>query len=439
MTIREYWSQDRNIILGDFQCEEFWRSPNELRIPHVDFYNTRTIIENMDELLIFLADRKDIVILRNMPDPSFLSYLDSLDIQIPQILTVGHQERTGPISQLVTQDTVLTQFLLDIGNAHIEKGQRIFLRPYGVTGYDERLAQQIHATLDNSNQLAAFLNSKFSLRDLLNKTGTPMPEGCLCQGSKDLIRVGCKYLKEFKRIVLKELHNAGGAGLTVIDSEIKLWKLLDMWEPVNQKKILVERWHDVKTSYNIQFYLCGGSAVVYSFSRQILDNGKIRGSCFENKDHKGYKALLHKHLAAIEPLLQPILDSGYSGIVGFDSIIDIKGEFFPAIDMNCRINLSTIFNEISSRYFDSKVSRFFYVEIRSSKKIEFSQLFAVLGSLNYNPKNKEGVVILNFTALNINKSKPGYNCGRIFFGVFSDSPTRVSELCVNVEERFRKG
>ena len=439
MTIREYWSQDKNIILGDFQCEEFWRSPDELRIPHVDFCNTHTIIENMDELLIFLADPKDIVILRNMPDPSFLSYLESLDIHIPQILTVGQQERTGPISQLVTQDTVLTQFLLDIGNAHIEKGQRLFLRPYGVTGYDERLAQQINAVLDNSNQLAAFLNSKFSLRDLLNKTGVPMPEGCLCQGSKDIIRVGCNYLKKHKRIVLKELHNAGGAGLIIIDSEIKLWKLLDMWEPVNQKKILVEQWHDVKTSYNIQFYICGSSAVFYSFSRQILDNGKIRGSCFDNKDNREYKVLLHKHIEAIKPLLQPILDSGYSGIVGFDSIIDNNGKFFPAIDLNCRINLSTIFYEISSRYFDSKVSRFFSMEIRGCKKIEFSQLFAVLGSLNYNQNKKEGVVILNFTALNINKSKPGYNCGRVFFGVFSDSPTKVSEICVKVEKRFRKG
>lgn len=433
MTIRDYWGRDKNIILGDFACEKFWSGPEELHIPHIDFSNIHAIIENMDELLLFLAGPHDVLILRNQPDPSFLRYLEALHVEIPQILTVGQERRSGSISWLAANDTSLLAALTEMGKS----GPPLFLRPYGITSYEEMLAEKIQAKVLNTHRMAASLNCKSTFRALL-KDAVPMPQGDLCQGLRDIIRVGSDYIKEYGRIVLKELHNAGGAGLAVVDSEAKLWNLLDMCEPTYHKKILLERWIDVKASYNIQFYIENGQAFPHAFSSQIIENGKIKGSVFEDKKDKAYASLFRKHIMAAEPVLRAVSASGYAGIVGIDSVMGCDGEFFPAIDINCRINLSTIFHEIASRYFISKASRFFYVDIHSRNKIEFSHLFSSLGPLHYNPNRNEGVVILNFTALNINKSQRGYSTGRVFFGAFSDSQAKVTELCGRVEKLFIK-
>lgn len=436
MTLRDVWGRDRNIIIGDFDCERYWERPDELRLPHLDLSSIQTIVENLDELLLYLAGPQDIVILRNQPDAAFLSYLKSLNIQLPHIFSITCKEHSGPLSKLVLQDPHLMSFLINNNN---KDGLCWVLKPYGVTNHDKNLGMRIKAQVPCDPQLAADLNDKQTLRQYMEVSELSMPHGCLCESSRDIIRAGGEFFKKGGGIVLKELHNAGGAGLAKIDSEVKLWKLLDLCEPTYHKKIIVERWYDVQASYNIQFYIDNGNARFYSFSRQLINQGKIRGSFFDMRSHSGLRKIMDKHIQATAPLVQHISQSGYSGIVGIDSMICRDGEFFPAVDVNCRINLSTIFKEISSRYFSTKVSSFFYVDIRSRMKIGFLQLFDALGPLNYAPSKREGAIILNFTALNINRLKGGYSTGRVFIGVFSDSLTRVLEIGKKVETQLSKG
>ena len=440
MTLREVWGNDINIFLGDFNCEEYWSTPDELQIPHVDLSHVQSYVRNMDELLIYMAGPDDIVILRNQPDPAFLSYLESYHIQLPYIFSISDTQYKGPISEQILREPNILDYLLGLSNNDSMAVRKLVLRPYGLTSSDEKLGKYIHAPIPYSSQLAAELNNKQTLRYFMKEFGLPMPQGHLCQSSREIIRTGNEYIREYGSIVLKELHSAGGAGLAILDSEVKLWKLLDLCEPIYHKKILLERWCEVKASYNIQFYIENGRCSFYSFSRQTTEKGKIKGSNFETNQNKSLEHLIIKHTQATKPLVDFISKCGYAGIVGFDSIICRDGEFYPIIDINCRINLSTIFKEIANRYFTANVSLFFYVDFRSRMKIEFSKLYSILNPFHFTYEKGEGAVILNFTTVNISRNiDNGYGIGRVYIGVFCDSQKRANELHKKIVTQLCKG
>ena len=123
---------------------------------------------------------------------------------------------------------------------------------------------------------------------------------------------------------------------------------------------------------------------------------------------------------------------GYKGIIGFDSLVCENNEVFPIVDINCRINLSTIFFEILNKYFKTQYACFFYKEYVLDEPIEFDRLVKRLGASAYSSITQEGIVILNYAALNRNIVTKRGKIGRVFYGIFSNKQEKIKVIYDNV-------
>ena len=79
--------KNRNIYIGNFNCEDIWNKDNTIKLPTLDLKEVRSVIYNLEELIIYLANPEDIVILRNLPNQDFVKQLKTLGIEIPKIVT----------------------------------------------------------------------------------------------------------------------------------------------------------------------------------------------------------------------------------------------------------------------------------------------------------------------------------------------------------------
>lgn len=427
-----YGEKSRNIFIGNFSCEEVWDMGNAVKIPVVDLREVKSVINNLDELIIYLANSKDIVILRKRPDKEFIKKLKELGIEIPVIETPQMDDTRKSVSELVLCDEQLLFMLKDFVIQNLSENRKTNLIPYGVTQYEEKLADFISARIMLNTSICSRLNSKVLLNIFVNQLNMAFPESAICNGIFDLKSKGRIFLQKYNCIVVKEVYSSGGSGLAIIDTVEKLDSMCKYIEGSASARgsIVLEKWYDSMTSYNHQYVITDDGVIPYCFSKQVFGhkNGKITGSVFFNIK-RGIEELWKKHYDMSYLLLKEIEKQGYRGIVGFDSIVDQQGHvLFPAVDMNCRINLSTIFWEILTTYFNSGYSLFICKEYVLSYPVEFCQIQSLLGNNGYCREKKEGIVILNFTSLNYNILNANSKYGRIFFGVFAKTEKKLREL-----------
>lgn len=424
--------KSRNIYIGNFACEDIWNKDNTIKLPKLDLKEVRSVIYNLEELIIYLADPEDIVILRNLPNQDFIKQLKTLGIKIPKIVTPNANDINKPISELVLNDTQLLCVLKNYVNNNLIENRKTNLVPYGVTEYENKIAEIISAQIASNYLICSRLNNKLLLNFYAKQMHINFPETAICHGVYDLKCKGRIFLKKFKKVVVKEVYSSGGSGLVIIDCIEKLDQICKYIEGFFNTRgtIVLQRWYDSLLSYNHQYIITNDSIIPHCFSKQVnmYQNGKIVGSIFNDIDCVG-KELWNKHYKMSYILLDKIKEIGYRGIIGFDSILSLNEKiFFPVIDINCRINLSTIFGEILSKYFNSRHSYFICREYVLSHPAAFKTIQSLLGDNEYSKRTKEGIVILNFASLNYNILNAKSKYGRIFYGIFANTQSRLREL-----------
>lgn len=428
----DYYGQaNRNIFICNFDCEESWSETKLMRLPSIDLHNIKSIIQNLDELFIFLARKEDILVLRRNPDNDFLSYLRSIGIEIPHILTVYSDDDKKSISELIGEDIHLINDLKEFVEKNEKERIITNLIPYGITKAEEKLSECISARLLSDSQISSFLNCKLTLKKMISKFDILFPESLVCDGIEDLQNEGMEFLIKHGSVVLKEIYGSGGSGLSRISDIIQFKKLIDHMKRLSQLegKIILEKWYPSRNSYNHQYMFMDGVIYPHAFSKQLInnDNGKIIGSAF-NRGSKNLTSVLEQHIELSRPIANEILNDGYQGLVGLDSIVCDEGLIFPVIDINCRINLSTIFYEIFTRYFSSSYACFFYKEYELDEPMSFAKLINRIRHTAYSSAKKEGIVILNFTSLNLNILRSKSKTGRVFYAMFAETEQRASEI-----------
>ncbi|MEK8227044.1 hypothetical protein NKG05_14660 [Oerskovia sp. M15] len=74
------------VFLGNFEVEDEW-AHGEIGLPSVRGASASSAVVNrMDEFALLLAGKDDHVVLKSAPDPGYLAYLDSLGLDLPQVL-----------------------------------------------------------------------------------------------------------------------------------------------------------------------------------------------------------------------------------------------------------------------------------------------------------------------------------------------------------------
>jgi Prokaryotic glutathione synthetase, ATP-grasp domain. len=428
-----YGQENRNIFICNFDCENYWSETKFMRLPSVDLYKIKSIIQNLDELFIFLARKEDVLVLRKKPDDNFIHYLQSLDVDIPHILTVSSDDEKKSISQLILADIDLINALKHFTNENLKKNIITNLIPYGVTTAEEKLSNCINTRLLSNSQTSAMLNCKLTLKELSSQLNVTVPESIMCEGSEELQNIGMAFVEKYKQVVIKELFGSGGSGLAKVNGTVQFKKIIEHMKRFNNLdgKIILEKWHTSKISYNHQYVIMNGSVYPHAFSKQLINSksGNIMGSIFYQKPNR---KIQENHYILCKPILDEILQKGYQGLIGFDSIICNKNLIFPIVDINCRVNLSTIFYEVWTRYFSSVFASFFCKEYMLDEPMSFVSLIEKISSVAYSFTKKEGIIILNFTSLNTNILNSKGKIGRVFYGIFARSEQRAKEICEKV-------
>lgn len=417
-----------NIFVANWSCEDIWRGNNGLKIPYLDLYNKNITVQYLDELFIYLARYRDVIVLRKEPDMQFQNYLKSLNVSIPIILFPKKDDVNKSITELIIEDQDLLKKLKDYVSNNISNNIETNLIPYGITVYEERLSEIINVKLHSRSEITSKLNCKTTLRELAYIQGITFPHSDICNGVDELEEKSKNFLKNFGPLVIKELYGSAGSGLRVVKEEKQLVELCNILRRIEQRDgtIIIEEWCDATVSYNHQYIINKMKIVPCSYSRQIFfeNDGKIKGSYFES----GNSELREKHHASSAPILERIKDSGYLGIVGLDSVVGDEKTFYPVVDVNCRINLSTIFQNIILSYFPVKHACFIAYEAVLTKYVSFDTLHKLVEEKKYRPEKKEGIVILNYSSLNENLLSGRSRYGKIFFALFSENLEKIKEL-----------
>lgn len=422
---------DCNIIIGNWSCEDVWFDKNAMKLPRIDLYNKKSALEKLDELFIYLARKQDIVVLRQLPDTQFVNYLIGLNIDIPIILAPEKCDTSKSLGELIVNDNSLMNKLNEYVLKNEKENVTTNLVPYGVTIYEEKIAKIISAQLYSQNSIVSKLNCKITLNDYANKHRINFPKSIVCYGVNELEKNALFYFKNYGSVVIKEIFGSAGSGLLIINTEEQIRSICSYIKEHydGDGAIIIQQWHESVVSYNHQYVVSNNNIIPYSYSKQLFNEhrGKIVGSYFEQLDDRSER--YKKHYTLSVPILNEIQNSGYIGIVGFDSLVGMTDDtFFPVIDINCRINLSTIFRSILVSYFPARYACFIGKEYLLSNILPFEELNNSLRKYSYAADTKEGIVILNSNSLNDNFLNNKSKYGRIYFALLADTIGRLREL-----------
>lgn len=147
------------------------KAAQEIRLPHINNASGDRLVSQMDLYQIYLADRDDLVLLKEAPDPEFLAYLEEEKIALPSIAIGARSEYTGEF-----RNRIAVPYLMD-------EQEEQFLKENG------------GRWIGPPARLSVELNSKIATRKLCEEIGFPVSEGKICEGL-DAIRRTCAELEE---------------------------------------------------------------------------------------------------------------------------------------------------------------------------------------------------------------------------------------------------
>lgn len=422
------------IFLGNFDSEKYWYQENMFQIPYITDHSKQRLFRYCDELFIYLATKKDVVVLRRSLDDEFLQYLTKAGIGLPYFEVVSQDQEQYTLTQLILQDQAMMDRLIKrVEKAKLKK-QDVYLLPYCVTADEVELASKIGALVVPDNaEICAYINDKAQARHLAEKLAFSVPKGKLCRNISEL-KVTYKDFNN-RQVVVKELFGVGGGGLVVIDHEDKFNQFCQLIEKNTadaQADILIEKWYEVVFSLNCQ-YMISDKIYAYGCSRQILEEGSFVGSQIPAEASVPLRDV-SRHMEATLQLCELIQEIGYRGVVGIDTIATKEGEFY-AIDINARFNISTFFYGARSLLGNPSVVIGRWFEFKYITPLNFNQLVDILGEETYSRRTRRGYFILNFHSMYINSlyDGKGLKYGKVYVLIagkdLTDTTAQQKNLC----------
>ncbi len=365
------------------------------------------VVQYMEEIMLLLAKKEDVLLLRKIPEKSFLLKLEELGFEIPEILCPEKQDSSLTITDLVLSDKKLLAKLKEYA-----KKQEMYLMPYGVTQKEERLGALCGMKVKGSTATISHkTNSKLYARELAEKLHIACPKGMVCDGIEEIQGAWEKLKKTFQRIIIKQIYGASGQGLYLVDSKQKLERVLHILKRGGSEtgKWIVEGWYEDKLDLNAQLYLHeNGEIDIFSIKEQLLQETVYKGSVFPAELDEEKKK---RYTEEIEKVGKALYEDGVRGVVGIDSVLT-ESEIFPVIEINVRFTLSTYLSRLPHLFQD----RFFqtiYYRIPLNEKGIYEKLEKKLiqRGLAFSTEEKEGIFFYNPACM---KDEIVGNMGRLF-------------------------
>ena len=385
------------------------------------------VVQHMEEIMLLLADEKDILLMRHMPDERFMEKMLRLGFQKPQILCPKESDDSKSITELVLEDEILLAKLRAIAQE-----QSVYLVPYGVTEKEQRLGNLCGMMLQGSpGVVSRRANSKLYARQLATNLGLPCPEGVVCECIEDIPKAWERLKKNFSKVIIKRMYGASGQGLYLLDNIQKLHRVLHLLKRSdgNTGKWIVEGWYEDKTDWNAQLYIQeDGKVQIFSIKKQLLKDTVYHGSLFP-MDSMDETMVQYKR--QLEEVGQALYADGVRGVVGIDSIFT-KEELFPVIEINVRFTLSTYLSMLP-QMFEERYFQSMYYRVPRKEELEYTKLEEKLKQkkLLFEIGKKRGIFFYNHGCMakeNIGKT------GRLFLVIVAEKWGEIKHMQQQLEQ-----
>ena len=431
------------VFLGNFEVEDQW-ARGEMGLPRLTFGSGNVIVNRMDEFALLLAGKGDHVVLKGEPDPDYLSHLEELGFDLPQLLVVERQDPGSTVTQDALEDRTV---LRELGRLGALGG---VVCAHGVSELEERLAERAGIPLAAPPaKVCKAVNSKIYSRRLADELGIRQSRGWSCASLAELdtaVESARALLADGHRVVLKDAFGVSGKGIEVVEDERRLDRLHRMISSRARKAetdrlgLVVEEWVAKRADLNYQFTVGRDGSVHVDFVKEALTEGGV------HLGHRIPARLTERQTAELTEvsrlLAGRLADDGYFGVVGVDAMVDPDGGLYPLVEINARHNMSTYLASIQEAFIGSGstalVRRY---PVRLGVPLPFGTLYRALADLLFDPARGTGLLINNYATVNAAASQgeraPGAHFdGRLYGVVVADSADRLAALDDEVGRRL---
>ncbi|GGH62950.1 phosphoribosylglycinamide formyltransferase 2 [Paenibacillus silvae] len=428
------------VYLNNFEVEQYWEDPEILKLPSLSIGSAADVVHRMEELGVFLAGDQDIVLLKSLPSPDFISAAQALGFGRSRYIAPVHNNPGLNITASLLQCSATMDKLRELAQT---AESPVFLVPFGTSEREEELSHLTGIPLAvPSSMIFRQVNDKGYSRRLNKRLDIRQIPGVECASLEELAS-GFEQLKfvleQGGRLVLKDSMGVSGKGITVIPDEARFQKCMSMLEKQAGKKgirkinYVLEQWIDKICDLNYQILIDQSGGVEFlGVKESLVEQGVHQGHLMPSRLSEAQLGVIRE--AAIR-IGEALYQDGYYGIAGMDAILDEDGTIWPNLEINARFNMSTYQLNIQQQYLpDGYYGLAKKYTLRLHRLLEYKELHAMLGEWMFRPENGEGLLINNFATVNAAfKSEGTIFSGRLYGIIIGSSPERLAVLDEAVE------
>lgn len=426
-------AEARFIHLNNFEVERSWAA-GEPGLPGAGISFAGVTVNRMEEMGALLAERDDVVVLKEPIDDGYAAYLRRSGALVGRVLTADD----GDPARTVTEDALRSPRLLAQLSALADG--RTYLMPMGVSAAEEELAKVTGLPLAGSSAaVCKHVNGKIFSRELVDRTGLRAVPGGVARTVGELSGVLREQLASGARAVVKESLGVSGRGMVRIDDEraaARLLRLIERRGAGAPAALVVESWVERATDLNYQFLVGRTGEVRFeTVKAAVLRDGVHQGHRFPVALPDAVTAELHH---AAEVIGAALFEEGYVGVVGVDAMLAPGDVLYPCLEINARLNMSTYQSRIAEELLPADAHAIAAtVHLRPSRRHSFAEVARALGGLLLDGGEGPGVLINNFATLNAAAPVGGGEfAGRLYLVCAAGSPEEAAQLRTEAVERL---
>lgn len=437
------------IWICNTDVESEWSLAKTRKYPKRDV--RQVIFHHFEEILLSSIGHHNTAILRSQPDPQFLTYLENLEINLPEILVAHGNEQIPwlPTARLVLEDSSLLNELA----ARVRAGRAKVLESFGISRIIKDIADYTNLKLPYGDfENAALLSRKSFNRNFALKLGLPVPDGEICENIEDIPRAICAVQSRGDAcpVVIKPDIGASGRGQLLIQDNDEVERLLDVITQGDfetpETKFVVERWYHKASTITYEFYINRGGQVSTPFHpREALmdkdgkDYGYVYPVKIENK--------VFNEIRNASNVLATELWEGYQyhGPVRCDALLLPNGHLFPVLELNARHSFFYFIDLLHNKLSAQPVGLFCWFFFRTNETIELESFIdKFIGKdLMFSLKKREGVVVPIWNTVkgveNIKDLDDEHSLRRLFVFILSTSSSKAFNTANAIRKKIENG
>ncbi|MFB9330905.1 hypothetical protein ACFFSY_33605 [Paenibacillus aurantiacus] len=400
--------RQRELIIGTFDAERFWRDPNLARLPAFHDPEMENVVMAMDELLFPFCEAQDRLITRYRMNASHKAYLhaigfefhsNSTDLESPE---GGSAARTANVFDLITS----ADRMGDMDPQWLD-GAR--LSPFAVIPGADRTAaryglKQNFAAIETVRTV----NSKLYSTELNRRLGLRSDSQTI-YSHEELLATGLTLLRQGP-FLIKDEFGVSGKGNLLIESEAILRRVTsylgEQYGKGRTVRFIVEPFLRKELDFSCQFHIEEDGTYRFISVQQLVNRNFAYQGSFTADDTLLQVLREAEYFEVMKLAARELYRAGYYGDVCVDSMLLTDGRIVPIVEVNARRSMSLIKHYVD-RYLEKHAAAgsMTHVTVQFACEATFEQLLETLDreGVLYKPDRGFGILPLSANTLLINK------------------------------------